>query len=102
MNRSSKGRRYEYKTRDILEEQGYTVTRSAASKGVADLVAFSKREFKLVQVKSGKSIFSKEEEERFLKVEVPDNCVKELWKWYDYCKEPKIRRLYCIGVKRRY
>lgn len=76
-----KGRYYENKTRKILESKGYFVTRSAASKGAADLIAINKKEIVLIQVKSGKSHFSPRERNIFIKLVVPKNCRKELWSW---------------------
>jgi len=40
MNCAAKGRRGEHRARAILESAGFTVVRAAASKGVADLVAW--------------------------------------------------------------
>lgn len=61
-----KGRRAEWRVRSVLEEDGYVVVRSAASKGPIDLVAIhpEKREILLIQVKSGRSRLSREERER--------------------------------------
>lgn len=52
-----KGRQAEYRCRDVLRKMGVAlVTRSAGSKGLADLVAFFplRREIWLIQVKSWK------------------------------------------------
>ena len=45
------GRSFEYRTRDIFEQAGYFVFRSAQSRGVADLIAFKKGEVLFVQCK---------------------------------------------------
>jgi len=49
-----KGRRYEYKARKLLEQEGFEVVRSAASKGKWDLVAVKPGCVRLIQVKKGK------------------------------------------------
>ena len=43
------GRNFEYRVRDWLESRGYTVIRSAGSRGFADLVALAPGEVLLVQ-----------------------------------------------------
>lgn len=78
-----KGRYYETKTRKKLEEDGYSVVRSAGSKGPADIVAINNSEIRLIQVKAGKSRFSLEERLVFEKLPVPNNCSKELWSWVE-------------------
>ena len=45
------GRQFEYRTRDIFEQAGYFVFRSAQSRGVADLIAFKKDEVLFIQCK---------------------------------------------------
>jgi hypothetical protein len=85
-----KGRRYERKTRQILEKQGYYVTRSAASKGAFDLIAIKEDSIKLLQIKAGSSPFSKSEREFFLSIPVPKICSKELWSWHPM-KKPVIK-----------
>ncbi len=51
MNAAHKGRRREHKAREWLESLGYSVTRSAGSKGAWDLVGLSERGVVLGQVK---------------------------------------------------
>ena len=46
-----RGRRFEYKVKKLLEERGYIVVRSAASKGPFDLVALRFGEILLIQCK---------------------------------------------------
>lgn len=59
MTRYSRGRDAEYKYRDIMEEKGYLVVRSAASKKVADLIAVNETETVLIQIKRSKGILYK-------------------------------------------
>lgn len=54
MARYHKGRRYEYKARKLLEQEGFEVVRSAASKGKWDLVAIKPGCVRLIQIKKGK------------------------------------------------
>lgn len=88
MNTKAKGRRAEYKSKKFLEAQGYKVTRSAASLGTFDLVAFSKRDTLLVQVKAGSSKVSKKE--RLAMEAFPSGpfCIKVIHHWPERAKEP--------------
>ena len=56
MNRARKGAQAERDVRTLLEREGWYVTRSAASKGKADLVASNRIVFLYVQVKTGKGV----------------------------------------------
>jgi Holliday junction resolvase-like predicted endonuclease len=58
MNRNAKGARSECEYRDILEKQGYQVTRSGGSLGEWDLIAIGSCVI-LVQVKSGSEKYCK-------------------------------------------
>ncbi len=51
MSRYAAGRRFEWKVRDQLQDQGYFVIRSAGSKGAVDLAAFKKSDWLFVQCK---------------------------------------------------
>lgn len=51
MSHYSDGRRDEYKARDDLQANGYSVIRSAGSKGAVDLIAVKPGEVLFVQVK---------------------------------------------------
>ena len=52
MGSYSKGVRLEYAARDVLIARGYTVVRSAGSKGPVDLVATCEKHILLIQVKA--------------------------------------------------
>ncbi len=54
MKRYSKGRRHEWRLRDMLRREGYVVYRSAGSKGAADLIALKDSQAYLIQVKVNK------------------------------------------------
>lgn len=90
MKAQAKGARYEWKTKKILEKEGFYVTRSAGSHGSIDLVVINSKQIRLIQVKSGKSPFLKAEREAFEALKVPINCSKEVWVWKAW-KKPQIR-----------
>lgn len=46
-----KGRAFEHRVRKIKESNGYTVVRSAGSKGAIDLIAWDQFSFELIQCK---------------------------------------------------
>ena len=73
------GTYFERKARKELEADGYYVVRSAASKGIWDLVAIKSDSIKLVQVKVRSSAISKDRTliESFT---CPQNVSKELWR----------------------
>jgi len=51
VNAAHKGRRREHQAREWLESLGYSVTRSAGSKGIRDLVGLSEFGVAIAQVK---------------------------------------------------
>ncbi len=93
MNTAHKGRRAEWKAQRILEAAGYTVTRAAASKGVADLIAFNAIGFRLISVKCGTKYASAIEKEAMRACAVPPNATREVWRFPDYAREPLIEVL---------
>lgn len=54
MTRYASGRAVEYKARNELMREGYTVIRAAGSKGAIDLAAFDRKGLVLVQVKASR------------------------------------------------
>lgn len=54
MNRKAKGARRERQARDILQAEGYLVTKAGGSLGAFDLVAIGESMDRLVQVKSNR------------------------------------------------
>ena len=77
------GKRFEYEARDILEDRGYYVIRTASSPlhGIVDLIAMNKKEILLIQCKrtfKEKKEFMSERLDLKL-LEVPENVKKELW-----------------------
>lgn len=80
MNTSSKGRRIENLAKETLEEFGYDVVRSAASKGPYDLVAIAGNHIRLIQVKAGGYLSEIETEALKLK-DIPSNSTIEFWRY---------------------
>lgn len=68
MNTAAKGARVENRVRDVLGEHGYDVIRSAASKGGADLVAFTDLHLVFVQVKATQGTISPAERRELLRL----------------------------------
>ena len=93
MNTARKGAAAERRARRILEAAGYTVTRSAASKGVADLVAWDEFGFRLVSVKSGAAYASAAERHALAACPAPANTVREIWRFPPGSRTPEIERL---------
>jgi len=86
--RYTKGRRNEYRVRNILTEKGYQVFRSAGSKGLWDLLAMGKY-LLAIQVKTNKGP-GKPERERLRKLRVHPYCWKQIWIIHDRVKDPEI------------
>ena len=88
----AKGTRNEHKTMRYLEALGYACTRAAASLGLWDVIAVSPHEVKLVQVKTNRWAGTVETEQ-MVEFRVPHHVSKELWRWDDYARQPKVKIL---------
>jgi len=78
------GYRAELRASKILKEWGYTVVRSAGSKGPFDLVGWDSSKIILVQVKvcpTGKVAYFGTLRKELANVLVPANAKVELWIW---------------------
>lgn len=93
MNTAKKGRHAEHRARAILEAAGFCVTRAAASKGPADLVAWDTTSIRFISVKSGTKYLSAIEREALTVMVRPSNSSIEVWRFPDRCREPLIERL---------
>jgi Holliday junction resolvase len=86
-----KGVRYEYYVKQLLEEKGYLVVRTAGSHGPFDLVAIDKekREILLVQVTKKKSIPSelKKELASLAGTYTVKSLVYQLGEWIDLSQQ---------------
>ena len=92
MNTARKGAAAERRARHLLEADGYTVTRAAASKGLVDLVCWNAAGFRLVSVKSGRAYASTAERDALARCPAPANTSKEIWRFPDRCRAPVIER----------
>ena len=83
MSRYTTGRRLEYRARDALRAQGYTVVRSAGSKGPIDLVAIGpaegRRTVRLIQVKANRP--RRTDRLKLAAVPAPRGVRREIWQW---------------------
>lgn len=78
-----RGRAYEYKAKQQLEAEGYTVIRAAGSHGRWDLLAFHGDEkVRCVQIKRTKAPGGVKALLSRFTPEVSDKFVDELWVWY--------------------
>ena len=87
-----KGTRNEHRTMRWLEAQGYACTRAAASLGLWDVIAIGPKDNRLCQVKTNRWPGSVEREQLEMFVCPPDTR-KEIWRWDDYKKEPRVEVL---------
>ena len=92
VKRIAKGRRLEHRSRKLLESAGYTVIRSAGSKGPFDLIGISATELVAVQVKAG-SWPSGLEIEAMERLPVPMNCRKLVHRWRPNMRQPDVKEL---------
>jgi Holliday junction resolvase len=90
MSTAAKGRRAEWRARDILRVAGYEVCRAAGSKGPADLIAWNTMTIRFISVKSGSKYLSGLEREALQMLRVPLNASVECWRFPDRCREPLI------------
>ena len=74
-----KGRAREYTVMKMLKEDGWVVSRSAASHGAVDVFAAKGGRLLLVQVKSGKARVKKEEMEELVRWGRESNGDAEVW-----------------------
>lgn len=92
MNRKAKGNRAESRSMKILEQAGYSCTRSAASLGVFDVVAISSTDIILLQVKCNAAPGAVEQE-AIRNFRAPALCRQLIHVWKDRAREPLIKEL---------
>lgn len=92
-NAKAKGARAERRAMQLLEALGYSCTKAGGSLGLFDVVAIGPVDFRCIQVKSGTTYASGVEREQLQAVPVPANCTREIWRFPDRCKAPRIERL---------
>jgi len=79
MTRYTKGRAREYRTMAILKEDGWLVSRSAASHGAVDVFAAKDGRLLLIQVKSGRARVKKTELEELIRWGRESGGNAEVW-----------------------
>jgi len=79
MTNYSRGRAREYKTMQLLRDQGYVCSRSAMSHGPVDVFAAKSGRILLIQVKSGKARAKKEEIELLKRWALAFDAVAQIW-----------------------
>ena len=85
MTQYRRGRAIEWKARKELESRGFTVIRSAGSKGVFDLVALDANSLILIQVKRANRLGKQYPAviKQIQAVPCPPGTLKQLWVWID-------------------
>ena len=78
MTNYQKGVRLEREVKELLEGAGYTVVRSAGSKGLFDLAAVDRASTRLIQVRKNRKL-SPTEREAIKLVPVTKVTTKEVW-----------------------
>lgn len=90
MNTKRKGARAEHKSMKVLEAEGYSCVRAAASLGVFDIVGIRSSDVALVQVKTRDWAGSAETESIRL-FPAPPNARKLIHRWRDRCRVPDVK-----------
>lgn len=85
-----KGTRNERRSRECLEEMGFTVVRAAASLGLWDLVAVGSSVILLVQVKTNRWV-GPDERAALEAVKTPPNCYQVQHRWDTRARVPRVR-----------
>lgn len=80
MSHYGRGRAAEHRARKVLEDDGFSVVRSAGSKGLIDLVAWNSVQVRFIQTKRGSARLSGVEREAFAELLVPPGATKEYWR----------------------
>lgn len=86
MNNYRRGANLEYRIKQVLEEDGAVVCRSAGSHGAFDLIAIYPNQIRLIQLKRVKGDVIptfKEDLDRMRSVKCPEFCTRELMIWQD-------------------
>jgi Holliday junction resolvase-like predicted endonuclease len=96
MNAKAKGTRNEHKTRRYLEKRGWRCVRAGGSLGAFDLIAFSRKGIRFIQVKSNRGAGPLERQRlRQAKAEwCPEGSSVEIWVWRDYARGPEMTYVY--------
>ncbi len=87
MTKYAKGRRLEWKTRDVLVSEGYQVARMAGSKGPVDIIAWNGQETLFIQVKANNPP-GPGERDVLRTLPVPPHSRVQFWVWKDRVRVP--------------
>ena len=90
LHRYRKGVRREHQARQLLRAAGYTVARTAQSRGPFDLVALNNQHVRLVAVKAGTARHTPQERAALADVAAPPCVTKELWTFPDRVPLPQV------------
>lgn len=93
INKKTKGSRAENKCRKQLRSEGWYVVKSAGSFGLFDLVAIKPEGIRLIQCKSGTCSSPLIEYKTLKAFKAPSNATIELWRYFDYARQPIIEVL---------
>lgn len=92
-NPKAKGARAERRTIKVLEAVGYLCLKAGGSLGVFDVVAIGAADLRCIQVKAGSQYCSAIEREQLELLTLPAWATKEIWRWPDRAREPRIERI---------
>jgi Holliday junction resolvase len=93
MNAKAKGTRAERRAIKQLEGEGYLCTKAGASLGLFDVIAIGATHVRCLQVKAGTRYCSAIEREQLVLCRVPPNVSKEIWRYPDRCRAPRVEVL---------
>lgn len=89
MTQYARGTRAEYRIRKWLEGRGHFVTRSAGSRGPADLIAMNGRECLAIQVKRGRWDKQKATD-LLMTIPAAPWLKRQVWTWEPFADAPTV------------
>jgi Holliday junction resolvase len=84
INAKQKGMRRERQCRELLEDDGYLVTKSGGSLGAFDVIAISEADVRCIQIKSNRRPPKEEMNTLKFYAKLLTNVSVELWVYKDY------------------
>lgn len=91
MDAQRRNRRNRDRAIRLLEAAGYSCAYTARSLSMFDIVAISRKEIRLVRLRSSRCAETAEKSAIQEFTEIPSNASKELWIFYDYARTPIIK-----------
>ena len=102
MTQYARGRRKEWEVCKRLRAEGYTVVRSAGSRGLWDVMAIGQGAIRLIQVKYAKKKGWWDANcQTFLELAVPEAVTKEVWLFTKGNSTPFVRTIQVADLMRR-